>query len=221
MVDDKRKKTKWYITVLKILVVPIFVGLFVGFVVNYYKDDISVLLDDFLKTNKTDDKNNDSSSVDDEINKSETNSSNGNLSSEAPEPIQLYLLETWQDFGDLGICEGGPIKDNLDNEYITWFEPGGEIIYRLNGEYKTFTGTFTIRKEYNSSTYVTNLLIYGDDVLIDSKMITGGDEPINISVDISGVKYLKIQMPRGCNPLVWCNTENTKSAFLAEALLYK
>ena len=123
------------------------------------------------------------------------------------EPVPLENVEVWQTlytpgWGSLGIgpySHSGPYIDNLNNSYNTCFvsRQGTTCwnMYRLDGEFQTFKGRFCIEKEYNSQDGPNTLRIYGDnDVLLYSISISGGDDPVDFSVDISSVNYLKIEM---------------------------
>lgn len=115
---------------------------------------------------------------------------------ESYEPISLDSLEIWQ----YGRFTCGPYTfetevDNYGNTYDSFYSGGGENynVYKIDENYSTLSGVFCMKKQYNSRNDESSLYIYGDDVLLGKYKTTGGKEPLEFSVDISGVSLLKIQ----------------------------
>lgn len=115
---------------------------------------------------------------------------------ESYKPISLDSLEIWQ----YGNSKCGPYTfetevDNYGNTYDSVYSGGGGNynIYKIDGNYSTLSGVFCMKKEYNSRNDENSLYIYGDDVLLGKYTTTGGAEPLEFSVDISGVSLLKIR----------------------------
>lgn len=111
----------------------------------------------------------------------------------AYEPVYLYNLPTFKG-DDWSIYTS--VEDNLG---VTHYNAVGSSffdddirIYKINGEYKRIEGTLFIRMEEKNSDWGSLFQIYGDDELIYSASIAGGEEPIPFSVDISQVDTLSI-----------------------------
>lgn len=68
-----------------------------------------------------------------------------------------------------------------------------EIVYNLNGNYKTFKSTVGIDDEVPQGLGSVIFKVYGDGkLLFDSGVIKGHDKSQNISADITGVNELKL-----------------------------
>lgn len=92
-------------------------------------------------------------------------------------------------------------KDNLGNEYIDpmrimrscqtkYWES-----YMLTEDYSTFSGTLFIDYEDRSSRTTCSVRVYGDgELLYSSPTMTAGVQPVDFSVDISGVDELKLEV---------------------------
>lgn len=134
---------------------------------------------------------------------SDSELSNAIAEYESYRPVSLDNLEIWQ-HGDL-IC--GPftdevVTDNYGNSYHTFYRGNSKSnwgisysqynVYKIDKQYTKLSGVFCLKKRWNSIKTDSYLYIYGDDVLLEKYTITGGDEPIEFSVDISGVSLLKI-----------------------------
>lgn len=72
-------------------------------------------------------------------------------------------------------------------------------VYKLNGKYTKITGTFFQPFDYRSDNQVMCLRIYGNDLVIYDAEMTAGIEPINFSIDLTGVQTLRINMWRKPN----------------------
>lgn len=115
-----------------------------------------------------------------------------------------YLeIDKWtaQDTDNLG--NGGKsgikiINEGARNEWVT-------ISYMLNGEYDTLTGTFSLSYDSRDCTdeedFGAQLVIYNDEdeMIFLTDQLLGGVEPIDVNVDISGVKELKVCFYSGNN----------------------
>lgn len=83
--------------------------------------------------------------------------------------------------------------NGLDTTINSWND-NAKIIYNLNGKYKKLTGFLGVDDSTKNSSTTGRIVISGDDeVLYTSPELTGGDLPINISIDVSGVLRLEIQ----------------------------
>lgn len=112
--------------------------------------------------------------------------------------LSAYKTDGWQDW-----CDDGS-KDIFGNVYDTYGYGLGEYTYRINGIYKTFSGTI-----YTKSTiadYKGSIKIYGDGVQLYSATIQGGDDPINVSINITGVRDLTVDMD--CSTGSYCRLGN-------------
>lgn len=91
---------------------------------------------------------------------------------------------------------GSVVKDNLGNEHqhcITDMGRKDYVTYKLNAQYTRLTGVYFQQYDYRSVAGGT-LTIYADDEKIWEGKVGGGIDPINISVDVTGVLELKIMM---------------------------
>lgn len=76
--------------------------------------------------------------------------------------------------------------DSSDNQYS---------VYNLEGKYNVLTGTIAVDKGSIGSKKIGFIKIYGDEVLLwEDTNIDALTEPYDISVNVSGVKHLKIVM---------------------------
>ena len=108
-----------------------------------------------------------------------------------------YLeIDKWtaQDTDNLGNGGNSGIKiinEGARNEWVT-------ISYMLNGEYDTLTGTFSLSYDSRDCTdeddFGAQLVIYNDEdeMIFLTAQLLGGVEPIDVNVNISGVKELKV-----------------------------
>jgi hypothetical protein len=86
--------------------------------------------------------------------------------------------------------------DNLGNTHQNAFgyHSGNSIIYKLNGQYSRLSGVFYWLYSQRSNGSKAQLVIYGDNETIYNKEISYLDEPLDVSLDITGVLELKIYM---------------------------
>lgn len=115
-------------------------------------------------------------------------------------PVDLFSLDYFiiNDSDSKNDVKGPSIEtDNIGNthskSYGFGFSRGEDwVIYRIDGNYSKLTGTFFLLFDYRSDQGSNVLNIYGDDELLYTTTIAGGMEPVDFSIDISGVRYLKI-----------------------------
>ncbi|QKS45052.1 NPCBM/NEW2 domain-containing protein [Paenibacillus cellulosilyticus] len=70
----------------------------------------------------------------------------------------------------------------------------GTVDYNLNGKYSKFVGKIGVDDIYKNSTSVGVIKIFGDgELLYTSTDLIGGNLPIDLNVDITGVLKLRIQ----------------------------
>lgn len=83
--------------------------------------------------------------------------------------------------------------DNLGNTYDHATSENIYNTYLINGQYSAISGTIYQMYEYRSSTMRrATLRIYGDDELLYEAQVTGGVEPIDFYVDLTGVLKLTV-----------------------------
>lgn len=112
---------------------------------------------------------------------------------EAYAPIYIYDLTTFQ--GDDWELYAS-VEDNLGNIHYnavgsSYFRDDTRV-YKINKEYSKIKGTLFIRMDEKNSEWNTTLQIIGDDKLLYTGIIKGGEEPIEFEVDISGVDELTV-----------------------------
>ena len=129
-----------------------------------------------------------------------------NVISETPNPsVDLTSLEPYYD-GSIQIERNG-LTDTLGNKYRSglrgYMAPGDPQKYNLDcyciwdigGRFRTLTATGIIRKQDKGSQYEGSYRIYGDGRLLYSRDgIDSMTKPYQISIDITGVTDLKIEM---------------------------
>ena len=95
----------------------------------------------------------------------------------------------------LDMQDGG--KDNLGNIHSSGVRcdgDAGEIIYVLDGKYKTFSGVVGLSYSGRDTNREYGLKVYGDGKLLySSPNFTGGVKPEKFNFDITGVLELKIE----------------------------
>ena len=87
-------------------------------------------------------------------------------------------------------------RDNLGNiRYNNIHGDGSSLnnIYRINGRYRRITGTLYQPFDRRNGSDETAFEIYGDETLLYSARMRGGIDPIDFSVDISGVLELRVR----------------------------
>lgn len=93
-------------------------------------------------------------------------------------------------------------KDNYGNEYLQALDLDiyynstmnyAYIVYKLNEQYSTLSGTAFVKLEFRSSPLKQTIKIYGDDILLYETPIMGeGAKPVDFNVNVIGVDILKI-----------------------------
>lgn len=107
----------------------------------------------------------------------------------------LASLEWWNQDGSIGPYSFRAITDNMDTTYYEYFSANwGWNEYALEGKYSTFVGRLVIEKEYNTCEDSGTVKIYGDGNLLYSGSVTGQQAPVDFSINIAGVQYLKIEL---------------------------
>lgn len=102
------------------------------------------------------------------------------------------------------------VEDNLKNTYVVGIETrNGENsqTYYINDKYRKLKGRYILDYDYRDTDVESELKIYGDGELIyTSPVLTGGVRPIDIEVDISGVKELKVESSNPTSAISYTRT---------------
>lgn len=113
------------------------------------------------------------------------------------------------------LCGDDTGTSNTGEDYSHYMysrSPYSEIVYDLNGNYETLSALWSICYSNRDTTDNNSFEIYADDQLIySSPNITGGDLPVDVSVDITGCKLLTIMFKEGtgCAELANIRLSNT------------
>ncbi len=112
------------------------------------------------------------------------------------QPVSIFDLESYtNDGGGLGRYDDE--EDNMGNTYSMCFQTGFSLsseTFDIGKKYNLLKGTLCIRKSSAGSEKKGELKIYGDDKLLFEKSVGGASKPQTVSVDITGVTDLKIEM---------------------------
>lgn len=120
---------------------------------------------------------------------------------------ETYVEDAW--LTDLDYVKKGSVtikpdstgQSNTGIEYSHYMfstSPYSEIVYQLNGDYDTLTALWSICYTNRNTIDNNSFEIYADEVLVySSPSITGGDIPVDVSVDISGCNLLTILFKEG------------------------
>lgn len=117
---------------------------------------------------------------------------------ESSEPaVMLKDLDCFTSSGG-GFSNYKSVKDNLGNTYhdaIRLGLRGNESEeYKINGRYSKIKGKLVLDFDDRSTKHSSWIKIYGDGrLLYTSPDVTGGIEPVDIDVDLTGVLTLKIE----------------------------
>lgn len=125
----------------------------------------------------------------------------------AYQPVSLLELD-YLNQGGLGLTSVSGFRDNFGNEYQSGMVISGDIDsdnitalyksgwkeYYINRAYKSLSGQFVLAYDYRSTDHVSTLKIYGDGVLLFKADVSAGCDPRPISVDVSNVQKLEIEM---------------------------
>lgn len=85
------------------------------------------------------------------------------------------------------------LKDNLGNHHTNVIYGNFKRTYVLNDQYSRITGSLFMDYEHRSYSTDGTLKIYGDEELLYEASVSKGIEPINFSVDLSGILQLRIE----------------------------
>ena len=123
-------------------------------------------------------------------------------------PINLFSLDFWDSNNNVTRVEGPySMKDNLGNEHpasyqihdIDWTT---YVTYRIDGVYNHLKGVFFLDYDSRSTSRSGTINVYNDDnSIIYTVTISKGIDPVNFSVDISGIKNLKIEYISHTGPM--------------------
>lgn len=120
------------------------------------------------------------------------------------QPISVAELEIWREDPLSGKCgpNNNSIVDNYGNSYSPYFDYDGSNIYKIDKKYSALTGVFCVKKEENSSFWITYLYIWkitnGErDSLLYSSQLTGGNEPVEFTINVSDVDFIEICLSTG------------------------
>lgn len=141
---------------------------------------------------------------------------NASLKSAVAEYEAKYpkLLQQLTYFTGSELSNGGQDQDNLQGTQTNIITGTFNNTYKLNGEYTKITGIIYQPFSSRSSDYARTFEIYGDGKLLYSIEMKGGIEPINFSIDLTGVKDLQVKLTNNSS---W----NSGAARLADVLLYQ
>ena len=118
-------------------------------------------------------------------------------------PIYITEIDCMAIRGDLTINE--TLEDNVGNTYHSSYSINGSgysskdktyqywADYYINGKYTTFSGTVALSPRYKDSDETKYFEIYGDGTLLyTSPTVTNTFVPEQFSIDVSGIKVLRI-----------------------------
>lgn len=118
-------------------------------------------------------------------------------------PIYIHQLSYLSSEGSVSTSDYfNGNRDNTDKEYDSYFCVDGSgqkefwAEYYINGNYTKFSGVCAVSKRNANDSDTKYFEIYGDDKLLyTSPTMTKGVLPEEFSVDVTGVKVLKILYP--------------------------
>lgn len=85
------------------------------------------------------------------------------------------------------------MTDNLGQVHYESIYNDFSSMYLLNGQYTAISGTLFQNYECRSSSREASLKVYGDGELLYQAKMSGGVQPIDFSVDITGVLELEVR----------------------------
>ena len=119
---------------------------------------------------------------------------------ETYKPINLFSMDFWDSKNNVTKVSGPySLQDNLGNEHpnsycIYDIDFKTYVTYRIDGQFNHLNGLFFLDYEHRSTSYKGTFTVYGDDdTVLFSTSLEKGKEPVRFSVDISGVKDLKLE----------------------------
>lgn len=122
------------------------------------------------------------------------------------QPVDLFALDyfnaCYADYEVYGPYEGKDNEGNTRwNSYsLSHYDSSNAwVVYKLDGNYDFLKGTFYLDYEYRTTDKEMAFYVYGDDKLLYKGTITGGEVPKDFSIQITGVKMLKIS----CHTDLW------------------
>lgn len=115
-------------------------------------------------------------------------------------PISIFTLEPYVK-GD-GIPKRKQIKDNLGNTYEEGFYAPSSSdklyeVYDIGSKYNILSGTIGILPNSSTDSKALIRIIGDEEILWEKNDINGSFKPQQISVDITGITDLRIEMKRG------------------------
>lgn len=119
---------------------------------------------------------------------------------ETYKPINLFSMDFWDSNNNVTRVAGPySIQDNLGNEHPNSYSIYDiafttYVTYRIDGQYNHLNGLYFLEYEHRSTSYKGTFRVYGDDdTVLFSTTLEKGMDPVKFSVDISGVKDLKLE----------------------------
>ena len=117
--------------------------------------------------------------------------------------------------GDINMGDNSNRSTNTGEEfshYMYAYNPYQEVVYKLNGNYSNLTGLWCIDSYSKDTNSRNGFRVYTDNVLkYESPIISRGDIPVNIDVDITGCDILTIMFTEGEGAAVLANVRLTNS----------
>jgi len=132
------------------------------------------------------------------------------------------MLADMESFNHTGVfLRKSSAKDNMGNTYhdaiLLGYGKGFEE-YKINGRYEKMKGRMVLGHEDKSKKGTTWVKIYGDgNLLYTSPEFTGGVEPVDFEVDLTGVLTLKIE--RDCDG--WLGDYVDPNVYIVNTGLYQ
>lgn len=113
-------------------------------------------------------------------------------------PVSLAELKPYQSsHWSSSTSEDEDIFGNTYSTHLGSNDLDAYATYRIDGIYKTFTGSFYIRTDYNDTP--RKVIISGDGKKIFEATVNGGEDPTQFNIDVTGVKDLTINMEGDLN----------------------
>ena len=108
------------------------------------------------------------------------------------------LLQDMKPFyeAEYGFTPYTSVQDNLGNTRYNCLDIYFRInnTYKIDAQYKRIAGTFFLPDSRRNASVDSVLEIYGDERLLYTAKVTGGVEPIDFDVNLTGVLELRIRM---------------------------
>ncbi len=117
--------------------------------------------------------------------------------------------------GDINMGDNSNRSTNTGEEfshYMYAYNPYQEVVYKLNGNYSNLTGLWCIDSYSKDTNSRNGFCVYTDNVLkYESPVISRGDIPVNVDVDITGCDILTIMFTEGEGAAVLADVRLTNS----------